>query len=158
MTTKASRIKIALIAAVTVGLTALGASGPWNGVVDADAAEPRAVQVLAARTAPRAGQTFLGVAVATLEEGARLYRSVTPVCTRGRIRVGPNRTLSVPVDIARLPHNPQEGGSVRSVTTCTWHVPPVVRGRTLAASVVVRIVNLDGTTARSGQTVEWSVR
>lgn len=157
MTRTGSTNGVALIAAVAVGLTALGASGTEGAVAD-DSAEPRAVQVLTARTAPRAGQPFPGVAVATLEEGARLYRSVTPVCTRGRTRVGANRTLSVPVGMARLPRNPQEGGSIRSLTTCTWDVPRGVRGRTLAASVVVRIVNLDGTTAQSGQTVEWNVR
>jgi hypothetical protein len=148
-----------LYAAVALGVATLGVPGSAGAVGDAAAAEPHAVQVLSARTSPRAGRAFLGVAVATLEEGARLYRSVTPTCTRGRIRVGPNRTLGVPVAIARLPRSPDEGGRVRAVTTCMWRLPRGVRGRTLSASVVVRYVNLDGTSGgESGQTVEWEVR
>ena len=158
MTKTKSLSGLGLIAVAAVVLGALGIAGSWGVVADAGAAEPRALQVLIARASPRAGQPFLGVAVATLEEGVRLYRSVSPVCTPGRIRVGRNRTLSVPVAITGLPRNPDEGGSIRSVTTCTWRVPGGVASRTLTASVVVRIVNLDGTPARSGQTVEWKVR
>lgn len=148
----------ALTAAVGLGLLALGVAGSERAVDEADAAGPPAVQVLTAQTRPRAGGHFLGVAVATLEEGARLSRMVTPTCTRGRIRIGPDRTIAVPVAVDRLPRNPDVGGSVRMVTTCTWQVPRGVRKRTLTASVVVVYVNLDGSTGQSGETVEWEVR
>lgn len=150
--------RLALTAVVALGLVALGVAGSEEGVKEADAAGPPAVQVLSAQTRPRAGRPFLGVAVATLEAGARLSRLVTPTCTSGRIRSGPGQTVAVPVAVDRLPRNPDVGGSVRSVTTCTWQVPRGVRHRTLSASVVVSYVELDGSTGRTGEAVEWEVR
>jgi hypothetical protein len=144
--------------AVVLGLVAFIARGADGAIDPADAAEPQPFEVLTSRPSPRAGSHFIGVAVATLEEGARLYRSVTPWCTAGRIRVGSSMELSLPVRISRLPRNPQAGGSVRSVTTCSWHVPRSARGKGLAAQAVIDLVNTDGSSGRSSQTVEWVVR
>ena len=148
----------ALTVVVGLGLVALGVAGSEEAVSEADAAGPPAVQVLTAQTRPRAGRPFLGVAVATLDAGAHPSRRVTPTCTSGRIRVGPHRTVAVPVAVDRLPRNPDVGGSVRSITVCTWQVPRGARQRTLPASVVVAYVHLDGSTGQTGETVEWEVR
>jgi hypothetical protein len=157
MTKTGSTSRLAPVGAA-LALIALGVQGSARGSAGAAAAEPPAVQVLTTGMSPREGRAFLGVAIATLEDGARLSRSVTPTCTRGRVRVGSSRAVRVPVDVSRIPRSPREGGSIRSVTTCAWRLPRRVRGGLLTASVVVRYVNLDGTTAQTGQTVEWRVR
>jgi hypothetical protein len=124
----------------------------------AQVAEPAAFQVLTSAASPRVGRSFVGVAIATLEEGARLYRAVESGCKAGRIRVRSGKTLLVPVVLGRLPRNPQEGGGVRAVVTCSWRVPDEVRGRSLVSYVVTRLVNPDGTSSQESQTVEWVIR
>lgn len=154
---KRAVVSIAGLFAVAL-LVVRGAAGTVEAARAATAAEPRALQVLAASSRPRAGRDFAGVAVVTLEEGARLYKVVRSWCTSARIRMGPSRTVSVPVRIARLVRDPDEGGPAREVTTCTWQVPAGVRGKRMVANVIDRLVAMDGTGSLGSQTVEWVVR
>ena len=147
-------MKLAVASACAVALASAVAGGLASS---APASEPASVQILDSVAPPHAGRRFTGVAVAVLEEGARLYRAVSPTCPRGEIRP-PRGRRRVPVDVLRVRRDADGGGSVRSITICTWRIPRGVRGKTFRATVVIARVGRDGTTSREGHAFEWIVR
>jgi hypothetical protein len=125
----------------------------------ATGAEPRAYQLLTEATAPRAGSPFTGAALTVFhqERQANGYRSVTLGCTRGTARLS-GRTVRVPVRVITLRWDPDQGGPVESVSTCSWSLPRNLAGRRLTAGYTVTTVNADGTKAVEGGRLSWTLR
>jgi hypothetical protein len=125
----------------------------------ATGAEPRAYQVLTEAKAPRAGSAFTGAALTVFhqERQANGYRSVTLGCTRGTARLS-GRTVRVPVRVITIRWDPDRGGPVESVSTCTWSLPRGLAGMRLTAGYTVATVNADGTTAVEGERLGWTIR
>jgi hypothetical protein len=125
----------------------------------ATGAEPRAYQVLTETKAPRAGSPFTGAALTVFhqERQANGYRSVTLGCTRGTARLS-GRTVRVPVRVVTIRSEPDGGGPVESVSTCTWSLPRGLAGKRLTAGYTVTTVNADGTNALEGGRLTWTIR
>ena len=125
----------------------------------ATGAEPRAYQVLTEAKAPRAGSAFTGAALTVFhqERQANGYRSVTLGCTRGTVKVS-GRTIRVPVRLVTMRWDPDRGGPVESVSTCTWSLPRGLAGKRLTAGYTVATVNADGTKAVEGEQLAWTIR
>jgi hypothetical protein len=125
----------------------------------ATGAEPRAYQVLTEATVPRAGSPFTGAALTVFhqERLANGFRSVTLACTPGTTRLS-GRTVSVPVRVVTLRWDPDQGGPVESVSTCTWSLPRGLAGKRLTAGYAVTAVNADGTKGVEGGRLAWTIR
>ena len=125
----------------------------------ATGAEPRAYQVLTEAKAPRAGTPFTGTALTVFhqERQANGFRSVTLACTRGTARLS-GRTIGVPARIVTLRWDPDQGGPVESVSTCTWSLPRGLAGKRLTAGYGVTTVNADGTKGVEGGRLAWTIR
>jgi hypothetical protein len=122
-------------------------------------AEPRAYQLLTEAKAPRGGSLFTGAALTVFhqERLANGYHSVTLGCTRGVARLS-GRTVRVPVRVVTLRWDPDQGGPVESVSTCTWSLPRGLAGKRLTAGFTVATVGADGTTAVEGGRLAWTIR
>jgi hypothetical protein len=125
----------------------------------ASGAEPHAYQVLTEAKAPRAGSPFTGAALTVFhqERQANGYRAVTLGCTRGTARLS-GRTVRVPVRVVTMRWDPDQGGPVESVSTCTWSLPRGLAGKRLTAGYTVTTVNADGTKTVEGGTLAWTIR
>jgi hypothetical protein len=125
----------------------------------ATGAEPHAYQVLTEATVPRAGSAFTGAALTVFhqERLANGYRSVTLGCTRGTAKLS-GRTVGVPVRVVTIRWDPDQGGSVESVSTCTWSLPRGLAGKRLTAGYTVTAVNADGTKGMESERLAWTVR
>jgi hypothetical protein len=142
-------------------LTTLVAASATIAVVvgTATAANPQAYQTFTSAKPPRSGSVFTGAALTVFGEGRRAngFRSVAFTCTRGSVRVK-GRSIRVPVRVVRLSRDPDLGGQVESVSTCTWSIPRSLAGKRLTAGYAIRVVNADGTTAEDGAQLGWTIR
>jgi hypothetical protein len=141
-----------------LGSAVAGALASSQSLGAAQSQGPNPTEVLPTRSSPRSGSAFPGVVIATLEDGARLYRAVHVTCGPGSVRRPGARPLQLRPRTLRFPRRPDAGGAVRLVTQCTWDIPPASAGRKLEVRVLDTYVNQDGTSSRGSETLEWVIR